>query len=166
LLKIFEAQSGTIAQEMEYDDWGKVTSDTNPGFQPFGFAGGLYDHQTKLVRFGARDYDGETGRWTTKDPIRFDGGDTNLYGYVMQDPVNFIDVKGTNLVAVGRIVGVILDITTGLIDIAAVCVTVDSCRKKFMEPEPPLPKKRPDAKRGCNPLFQSCQDEPKIKCEV
>jgi hypothetical protein len=30
----------------------------------------------------------------SKDPIRFNGGDTNLYGYVLQDPVNFIDPTG------------------------------------------------------------------------
>lgn len=36
--------------------------DTKPGFQPFGFAGGLYDRDTRLVPFGARDYDPETGR--------------------------------------------------------------------------------------------------------
>ena len=34
---------------------GNITSDTNPGFQPFGFAGGLYDTDTGLTRFGARD---------------------------------------------------------------------------------------------------------------
>jgi len=34
------------------------------------------------------------GRWLTKDPIRFDGGDTNLYGYVLQDPINFVDPDG------------------------------------------------------------------------
>jgi RHS repeat-associated protein len=79
---------------MDYDEFGNVTLDTNPGFQPFGFAGGLYDHDTGLVRFGARDYDPETGRWTTKDPMRFEGGDTNLYGYVLGDPVNFVDVYG------------------------------------------------------------------------
>jgi RHS repeat-associated protein len=71
-----------------------VLHDTNPGFQPFGFAGGLYEPATQLVRFGARDYDAETGRWTSKDPIGFGGGDTNLYGYVLQDPVNFIDPDG------------------------------------------------------------------------
>jgi RHS repeat-associated protein len=71
-----------------------VTNDTNPGFQPFGFAGGLYDQQTGLVRFGARDYDAVTGRWTVKDPIRFDGGDSNLYAYVLGDPVNWVDVNG------------------------------------------------------------------------
>jgi RHS repeat-associated protein len=74
--------------------WGAVVSDTNPGFQPFAFAGGLYDSQTGLTRFGARDYDAETGRWTAKDPIGFAGGDTNLYGYVANDPVNFIDPTG------------------------------------------------------------------------
>jgi hypothetical protein len=46
------------------------------------------------VRFGARDYDPETGRWTAKDPILFGGGDTNLYGYVLNDPVNFTDRSG------------------------------------------------------------------------
>jgi RHS repeat-associated protein len=53
--------------------------DSNPGFQPFGFAGGLYDRDTGLVRFGARDYDAETGRWTARDPILFAGGQGNLY---------------------------------------------------------------------------------------
>jgi len=66
----------------------------NPGFQPFGFAGGIYDLETKLTRFGARDYDAEIGRWTAKDPIGFAGGDTNLFGYVLGDPVNWVDPFG------------------------------------------------------------------------
>jgi RHS repeat-associated protein len=85
---------GSIAQRMDYDEFGVVTLDTNPGFQPFGFAGGIYDQHTKLTRFGARDYDAETGRWTGKDPIRFLGGDANLYAYVLGDPVNLIDPPG------------------------------------------------------------------------
>jgi len=91
---VVNAQTGEVVQEITYDVWGKVLSDTNPGFQPFGFAGGLIDLHTELVRFGARDYDPETGRWTNKDPIGFAGGDTNLYGYVLNDPVNFIDPTG------------------------------------------------------------------------
>jgi RHS repeat-associated protein len=91
---VVNASSGQVAERIDYDEFGNVTNDTNPGFQPFGFAGGLYDQDTKLVRFGARDYDPSTGRWTAKDPIGFAGGDTNLYGYVLNDPVNSLDSSG------------------------------------------------------------------------
>jgi len=91
---IIKTVTGEIIQRVDYDEFGRVLSDTNPGFSPFGFAGGLYDRQTGLVRFGARDYDPEAGRWTCKDPIGFGGGDTELYGYVGNDPINFIDPSG------------------------------------------------------------------------
>ena len=93
---VVNVATGAVAQRIDYDEWGVVSSDTAPGFQPFGFAGGLYDADTKLVRFGARDYDAETGRWTRKDPVRFSGGDTNLYVYVGNDPVNRRDPRGLN----------------------------------------------------------------------
>jgi RHS repeat-associated protein len=83
---------------MDYDEFGNVTLDTNPGFQPFGFAGGLYDQHTKLVRFGARDYDAETGRWTAKDPVRFHGGQRNLYQYVANNPISATDRTGHDVV--------------------------------------------------------------------
>ncbi len=91
---VVNAATGEVVQEIRYDSFGKVVADTNPGFIPFGYAGCLYDQDTKLCRFGARDYDASIGRWTAKDPILFGGGDTNLYGYVMQDPVNWIDSDG------------------------------------------------------------------------
>jgi RHS repeat-associated protein len=91
---VIDTSTGHIVQRLAYDTFGRVTFDDNPGFQPFGFAGGLYDPDTKLTRFGARDYDAETGRWTAKDPILFSGGDTNLYGYVLNDPVNWLDPWG------------------------------------------------------------------------
>jgi len=56
--------------------------------------GGFYDSVTKLVHFGARDYDPETGRWMQRDPILFGGGDTNLYAYCGGDPVNCTDPNG------------------------------------------------------------------------
>src|SRR5205085_8846231 len=91
---VIDTSNGDIAQRLDYDEFGNVVNDTKAAFQPFGFAGGLYDPQTKLTRFGARDYDAETGRWTAKDPILFDGGDTNLYGYVLNDSVNNFDLSG------------------------------------------------------------------------
>jgi RHS repeat-associated protein len=89
---------------MNYDEFGNVTSDTNPGFQPFGFAGGLYDRDTGLIRFGARDYDPMTGRWTAKDPLLFEGLVTNFYEYVVNDPIRFIDPEGTqSIIFIGEL---------------------------------------------------------------
>ena len=90
---VINTSDNSIAQRMDYDEWGNVTNDTSPGFQLFGFAGGIYDRDTGLTRFGARDYDPETGRWTAKDPIDFEGG-LNLYGYTFNDPVNYYDPLG------------------------------------------------------------------------
>lgn len=84
---VVDSTTGAVMQRMDYDEFGNVILDTNPGFQPFGFAGGIYDRDTGLVRYGARDYDPETGRWTAKDPIGFQGG-INFYGYVSNDPIN------------------------------------------------------------------------------
>jgi RHS repeat-associated protein len=81
-----------------------MLSDSNPEFKiPFGFAGGLYDSDTKLTRFGYRDYDAYVGKWTAKDPIGFDGGDSNLYGYVLVDPVGFVDPMGLSQADVNKI---------------------------------------------------------------
>jgi len=90
---VVNTATNTVVQRMDYDAWGNVTSDTQPGFQPFGYAGGLYDRDTGLVRFGARDYDPGTGRWTAKDRMGFKGGE-NLYGYVLGDPINRYDPRG------------------------------------------------------------------------
>ncbi len=94
-LKVVADASGNVIKKIEYDSFGNIINGTNPDFAvPFGFAGGLYDRDTKLVRFGYRDYDPETGRWTAKDPIGFAGGDTDMYGYCLNDPINSIDTDG------------------------------------------------------------------------
>jgi hypothetical protein len=41
-----------------------------------------------------RHYDPETGRFTSKDPLLFGGGQSNLYGYSFNDPINFEDPSG------------------------------------------------------------------------
>jgi RHS repeat-associated protein len=91
---LVDDRTGAVAQAIEYDAWGRVTADTNPGFQPFGFAGGLLDRDTGLVHLGAREYDPGTGRWMSRDPLLFGGGQSNLYAYVDNDPVNRIDPSG------------------------------------------------------------------------
>lgn len=46
------------------------------------------------MRFGRRDYSAQVGRWTDKDPAHFETGATNLYAYVGNDPVGFVDSAG------------------------------------------------------------------------
>jgi len=102
---VIDTTNGAVTQRIDYDEFGNITNDTNPSFQPFGFAGGIYDQHTGLVRFGARDYDPEIGRWTAKDPIGFAGGDANLYGYVFNDPINLIDPLGLLIFSAGSSIG-------------------------------------------------------------
>ena len=97
---VVDAVTGTVAQRLDYDEFGRVLTDTNPGFQPFGFAGGLYEPETGLVRFGARDYDANFGRWTARDPILFHGGSQNLYTYTGSDPINATDPQGRIISAI------------------------------------------------------------------
>lgn len=94
---------GNVAQRLDYDAYGRVIQNTNPGFQPFGYAGGLIDNAVGLTRFSARDYDSDVGRWTSEDPLLFDGG-ANRFQYGSGDPINRVDITGE------------LDIPTWLVD--------------------------------------------------
>jgi RHS repeat-associated protein len=94
-LRVVVDASGNVVKRIDYDSFGDIINDTNPGSQvPFGFAGGLHDRDIGLVRFGFRDYDPDIGRWTAKDAIIFKGGAIDLYGYVANNPINFTDPTG------------------------------------------------------------------------
>ncbi|GBC59969.1 hypothetical protein DENIS_0911 [Desulfonema ishimotonii] len=116
--------SGNLVKRIEYDTFGNILTDSDPLFEvPFGFAGGLHDRDTGLIRFGYRDYDPDTGRWTAKDPILFAGGDTDLYGYCVNDPVNWIDPLGLrsteqNIMSVAQITSGVATIVSGAVPFA------------------------------------------------
>ncbi|KRE82401.1 hypothetical protein ASG89_14170 [Paenibacillus sp. Soil766] len=97
----------TIVKEIRYDSYGVLLADTNPSFVlDIGFAGGLHDSGTKLVRFGFRDYDPEAGRWTARDPILYDSGQANLYNYVNNNPIQLRDPCGLFCVGASAYEGV------------------------------------------------------------
>jgi RHS repeat-associated protein len=152
---VVDSITGEIKQQIKYSEFGEVLQDTNPGFQPFGFAGGLYDYETKLVRFGARDYDGKIGRWLTKDPIRFDGGTPNLYEYTFNDPVNFVDPEGEKVVqgfilAAGGVVAIYL-VSKYFLPYVIDHLIPDAHPKEPFDPRDPRKQEL-----SCNPSFQCC----------
>jgi RHS repeat-associated protein len=101
VVRTVDLATGVAVESVAYDPWGVAT--VSPGgtsVQPFGFAGGLWDRRTGLVRFGAREYDAGIGRWLARDPIGFAGG-WNHYGYAGGDPVGQLDPDGLNPVLAG-----------------------------------------------------------------
>lgn len=56
-------------------------------------------------RSSSSHYDPSIGRWTTKDPIGFNGGDTNLYSYVNGNPMSAIDPSGLWGITIGIGIG-------------------------------------------------------------
>jgi len=93
--RLVAAPDGTVVKRLEHTAFGVRTLDTDPGFElAIGFAGGIHDPLTGLVRFGLRDLDPAAGRFTTRDPLLFSGGQANLYAYAGNDPIGRRDESG------------------------------------------------------------------------
>ena len=75
-----------------YDAFGNLTSGTNPIL--FGYTGKAFDTDTHLQNNINRWYDANIGRWLSTDPIGFNGNDTNLYRYVGNIPIRWLDHNG------------------------------------------------------------------------
>jgi RHS repeat-associated protein len=93
--RVFADATGAVTRRVERDAFGQIVSDTDPSWVSWvGFAGGIEDPDTGLVRFGLRDYHPRHGRWTAPDPALFEGSPDNLYAYVHSNPVTFRDPTG------------------------------------------------------------------------
>ena len=88
--------SGNMVNKYAYDEFGNLLNAVETVPNPFTFLGqyGVMDDDSGLLYMRARYYDPEVGRFINKDPIRYLGGDPNLYCYVANNPVNSIDPNG------------------------------------------------------------------------
>ncbi|KJV05966.1 RHS repeat domain-containing protein [Methylocucumis oryzae] len=83
-----------IVAQYSYSPFGQLQTATGPlADQPMRFSTKYYDPETGLSDFGYRFYRADVGKWLTRDPIGEAGG-INLYGFVENNPVNFIDSYG------------------------------------------------------------------------
>jgi len=85
---------GNVVQRYDYDSFGNLEQQGESIEQPFTYTARELDQETGLYYYRARYYDPQVGRFVSKDPIRFEGGDNNLYGYVQNNSVNATDPSG------------------------------------------------------------------------
>ncbi len=86
----------TITDTFEYWPYGEVRTRTGTTATPFQFVGtmGYYTDASGRAYVRARYLRMDMTRWLTEDPIGFDGGDWNVYGYVIQNPTYYTDELG------------------------------------------------------------------------
>ncbi|MFA5652722.1 MAG: RHS repeat-associated core domain-containing protein, partial [Desulfomonilia bacterium] len=82
-----------VVQSYSYEVFG-LAAPSGSMDQPYGFTGREFDPETGLYFYRARYYDPMEGRFISKDPLGFAAGDVNLFGYVQNNPVNWIDPWG------------------------------------------------------------------------
>jgi RHS repeat-associated protein len=91
----------TIVNAYAYDPFGRLREQESLA-QPFKYVGryGVMHEPNGLYYMRARYYDPSVGRFISEDPIGFAGGDVNLYAYVQNDPVNFVDPNGLQSISI------------------------------------------------------------------
>jgi RHS repeat-associated protein len=85
--------AGLVQSEYTYEPFGKTMATGAASTNAFKYTG-REDDGTGLYYYRARYYHPALQRFLSEDPIGFAGGDVNLYGYVGNGPVNFVDPEG------------------------------------------------------------------------
>ncbi|QGJ71800.1 Hypothetical protein PBC10988_35090 [Planctomycetales bacterium 10988] len=87
--------TGELLTHYDYTAFGLLTNITNPAFADrFTYTGREFDPHLNLYYYRARWYDAATARFLSQDPLAFTAGDTNLYRYVGNSPLNATDPTG------------------------------------------------------------------------
>ena len=88
----------SVVASYRYDAFGRLMAKSGTLDQPYQFSTKRYFADVGLNYYGYRFYSPPLGRWMNRDPLGEAGG-LNLYGFVLNNPVNFVDPYG--LVDVG-----------------------------------------------------------------
>ena len=85
--------SGAIGTSYTYQPFGATTTGGSANGNSYEFTGREND-ATGLYFYRARYYSSTYQRFVSQDPSDFAGGDTNLYSYVGDSPIDLIDPAG------------------------------------------------------------------------
>jgi RHS repeat-associated protein/uncharacterized repeat protein (TIGR01451 family) len=92
------SSAGTVLNSYAYSPFGRILLSRETIPNSFKFVGqyGVMHEDNGLEYMRSRYYNSEEGRFLTSDPIGLGGGDLNLYRYVFNSPLDFVDPVGTD----------------------------------------------------------------------
>jgi RHS repeat-associated protein len=90
-------RNGNSLNQYRYTAFGKMKQVQGGSGNTYMFTGREWDADAGLYYYRARWYDPDVGRFLAKDPIGFRGGQVDLYGYCLNDPLNLIDPEGDDV---------------------------------------------------------------------
>jgi RHS repeat-associated protein len=91
--ELIEANENVV-NTYRYTPFGDALVRDETVYNPHQFTGRQYDAESGLYHYRARAYSPDIGRFMQQDPAGMADG-ANMYAYVGNNPVNFVDSKGT-----------------------------------------------------------------------
>jgi RHS repeat-associated protein len=94
-VRVLLDNQGNVVNNITYDAFGNITLETHSQVNfRFSYTVRELDSETGLYNYRARYYDPESGRFISEDPIGFEAGDSNVYRYVGNSPLFYVDPSG------------------------------------------------------------------------
>ncbi|OGK98176.1 MAG: hypothetical protein A3D33_18255 [Candidatus Rokubacteria bacterium RIFCSPHIGHO2_02_FULL_73_26] len=112
--------AGAVATSYTYAPFGATTASGSGSANPFQYTGRENDGLAGLYYYRARYYHPGLARFLSEDPVGFLAGDPNLYLYVGNNPLTYLDPLGTAEIKVfGHSVNIFGSLTVAFINIQA-----------------------------------------------
>nr|WP_319394724.1 RHS repeat-associated core domain-containing protein [uncultured Desulfobacter sp.] len=92
--------NGDEIETVMYAPFGEIIDTVGTGSNDLGYTGRELDPETGMYYYRARYYDPKIGRFLGEDPLGFEAG-VNFYTYVLNNPINFNDPTGHDVVTIG-----------------------------------------------------------------
>ncbi|WP_144686707.1 RHS repeat domain-containing protein [Desulfobotulus alkaliphilus] len=128
--QVVKTSDGSLAAAYEYDPFGRLTASSGgmAEVNPFRFSTKYFDGESGFYYYGYRYYAVELGRWISRDPIEEEGG-INLYGFVGNDGLNWVDLLGLTEIEFRAMINFTLGVESGGMMIPKISIVVSGQAK-------------------------------------